>query len=122
MMPQVNYIIRSMKDEDITQVAQIDREAFSSEWMFRSHDSYKRDLRNSLARYVVAYTKNEVTPKLSVQRPPWFKRILSYNHYASAAEHIIGFAGFWLMLREAHLIVIAVRNDYRCAGIGEGLL
>ena len=124
-MPQVNYIIRPMKYEDIPQVAQIDREAFSSEWMFRSQASYKRDLSNSLAHYVVACTKNEATPKLSVQgvqKLPWFKRLFSYNHYPSTTEHIIGFAGFWLMLREAHLIVIAARNNYRRVGIGEGLL
>ncbi len=124
MMPEVNYIIRPMKGEDIPQVAQIDRQAFSSEWMFRSQDSYKRDLNNASARYVVACTKKEGIPKLTgqdAQRSPWFKRLLSYNHYPNTAEHIIGFAGFWLMLNEAHVTVIAVRSNYLRVGIGEGL-
>jgi ribosomal-protein-alanine N-acetyltransferase len=123
-MPEVNYVIRPMKDEDIPQVAQIDREAFSSEWMFRSQASYKQDLNNPAACYVVASMKKGVIPKLAgqdVQKAPWFKRLFSYNHYPNTAEYIIGFAGFWLMLKEAHVTVIAVRNNYRRVGIGEGL-
>lgn len=123
-MAEANCIIRPMKDEDIPQVAQIDREAFSSEWMFRSQDSYKRDLNNPAACYVVACMKKEVIPKLAgqdVQKVPWFKRLFSYNHYPNTAEYVIGFAGFWLMSKEAHVTVIAVRNNYRRVGIGEGL-
>lgn len=123
-MAEVNYVIRPMKDEDIPQVAQIDREAFSSEWMFRSQDSYKRDLNNPAACYVVACMKKEVMPKLAgqdVQKLPWFKRLFSYNHYPNTAEYVIGFAGFWLMSKEAHITVIAVRNNYRRVGLGEGL-
>jgi len=129
IMKKTTYIIRPMTDGDISQVAEIDREAFSSEWMFRSYASYKRDLGNPLARYVTACIKREITPKLNrsdVQQLPWFKRVFGFNRPQNeeerAAECIIGFAGFWLMLKEAHIIAIAVRNNYRRIGVGEGLL
>ena len=37
-------------------------------------------------------------------------------------EHVVGFSGFWMMVGEAHIIAIGVRNGYRQLGIGEGLL
>jgi [ribosomal protein S18]-alanine N-acetyltransferase len=118
-----------MKESDIAPVAEIDREAFSSEWMFRSYASYKQDLSNPVARYVVAYAKREFLPKSNqdnMQQLPWFKRILgldaSGNEETVASEYIIGFAGFWLMLREAHIIAIAVRAGFRQLGVGEALL
>lgn len=128
-MQKMTYIIRPMTDRDIPQVAEIDREAFSSEWMFRSYTSYKRDLENPLARYVTAGIKKENASKLNrsdVPRLPWFKRLFGFNHPQNGGkyitESIIGFAGFWLMLKEAHIIAIAVRNNYRRIGVGEGLL
>jgi ribosomal-protein-alanine N-acetyltransferase len=127
-MQKMTYIIRPMEDRDIPQVAEIDREAFPSEWMFRSYASYKRDLNNPVAHYVAACTKREIAPELNrseVQRPPWFKRLFGFSHLengAHATEYITGFAGFWIMIREAHIIAIAVRNNYRQIGLGEGLL
>jgi len=37
-------------------------------------------------------------------------------------ELVIGFAGFWTILDEAHIISIAVRKAYLSQGIGQGLL
>jgi len=37
-------------------------------------------------------------------------------------QHIIGFAGFWIMADEAHITTIASRKAYRRQGIGELLL
>ena len=119
----VNYIIHPMKDEDIPQVAEIDHEAFPNEWMFRSHTSYKQDLNNPVARYVVACTELN---RQGVQQLPLFKRLFSFNRSPDERKHIVeyivGFAGFWLMLKDAHITTIAVRNNYRRIGIGEGLL
>lgn len=118
-----------MKEGDIAQVAEIDREAFSSEWMSRSYASYKRDLDNPLASYIAACMKKGFISKLNqddAQQLPWFKRLFDFNppqnEERDTTECIIGFAGFWLMLKEAHIISIAVRSDYRRIGVGEGLL
>jgi len=113
-----------MQYEDIPQVAQIDREAFPGEWVFRSQAAYKQDLDNSSVRYTVACKKNDVSEPVEPAMPkvPWFKRLFGYGRHLNASEDIVGFSGFWMMVGEAHVIAIGVRNGYRQLGIGEGLL
>jgi len=124
LMSGTSYIIRRMEYEDIPQVAQIDREAFPGEWVFRSQAAYRRDLDNPSMRYIVACrdkhateSGGQVMPRLS-----WFKRVFSYERRLNTREYIVGFSGFWMMVGEAHIIAIGVRNGYRQLGIGEGLL
>ncbi len=134
-MPEVAYLIRPMVDEDIPQVTEIDREAFPGESLFRPYTSYKQEIHNSLAHYIVASIEKGTGPKPSQedrQKKSWLKRLLGHHHLAISTsvernhlyskEYIVGFAGFWTMLNEAHIIAIAVRNNYRRKGIGEGLL
>ena len=118
------YIIRPMKYEDIPQVAQIDREAFPGEWVFRSQSAYKQDLDNPSIRYVVVCKERHVPESegRAMSKPPWFKRLFSYGRRLNTPENIVGFSGFWMMMKEAHIIAIGVRNGYRQLGIGEGLL
>ena len=124
LMADTYYVIRPMEDEDIPQVAQIDREAFPGEWVFRSQSAYKRDLANPFVRYIVACNKRDVSEPegQTVQELPWFKRLFHYEHHLNVAENIVGFSGFWMMMGEAHIIAIGVRDSYRRLGIGEGLL
>ena len=124
LMQRVHYTIRPMKYEDIPQVAQIDREAFPGEWVFRSQSSYKQDLDNLSGRYLVACTQKDIAESRGqeVQKRPWFKRLFSHGRCLTTSENIIGFSGFWIMVREAHIIAIGVRDGYRRLGIGEGLL
>jgi len=123
-MPGTSYIIRRMKYEDISQVAQIDREAFPGEWVFRSQAAYKQDLNNPSIRYIVAYRDRDGTESglQEMPRPSWFKRLFSYQRRLVTREYVVGFSGFWMMVGEAHIIAIGVRNGYRQLGIGEGLL
>ncbi|RLC65659.1 MAG: ribosomal-protein-alanine N-acetyltransferase [Chloroflexi bacterium] len=119
----MHYIIRPMEHKDIPQVVQIDREAFPGEWVFRSQSAYERDLENPSIRNIVACTKKEgrESGERAVQLP-WFKRLFGHERQLNPSEYIVGFSGFWIMMREAHLIAIGVRNGYRRLGIGEGLL
>lgn len=123
-MPDVHYVIRPMKHEDIPQVVQIDREAFPGEWVFRSESAYKQDLDNPSIRYLVACKRGSVAESGEQARakPPWFKRLFTGERRLSTSENIVGFTGFWMMLQEAHIIAIGVRNGYRRLGIGESLL
>jgi ribosomal-protein-alanine N-acetyltransferase len=118
------YIIRPMEYEDIPQVTQIDREAFPGEWVFRSQSAYKRDIDNPSVRYIVACNKGDVSESegQAMQKLPWFKRLFSYGRQLNVSENIVGFSGFWMMMKEAHIIAIGVRDSYRRLGIGEGLL
>ncbi len=124
LMPGIYYVIRPMEYEDIPQVAQIDREAFPGEWVFRSQSAYKQDLDNPSVRYVVACKGRHVpeSERQAMQKVPWFKRLFSYGRHLNTSEDIVGFSGFWMMVGEAHIIAIGVRNGYRQLGIGEGLL
>jgi len=124
LMPGTYYVIRPMQYEDIPQVAQIDREAFPGEWVFRSQAAYKQDLNNPSVRYIVACNKRDVSESegQAIQKVPWFKRLFSYERHLSVSENIVGFSGFWMMMKEAHIIAIGVKNGYRQLGIGEGLL
>ena len=113
-----------MEYEDIPQVAQIDREAFPGEWVFRSQSAYERDLDNPSIHHIVACTRKEEVESggRAAQRLPWFKRLFSHELQLNSLGYIVGFSGFWIMMREAHVIAIGVRNRYRRLGIGEGLL
>jgi ribosomal-protein-alanine N-acetyltransferase len=123
LMPGKYYTIRPMRYEDIPQVAQIDREAFPGEWVFRSQSAYRRDLDNPSVRYIVACDNGDASESgRAIQRLPWFKRLFSQEHHLNISENIVGFSGFWMLMKEAHVIAIGVRDDYRRLGIGEGLL
>jgi ribosomal-protein-alanine N-acetyltransferase len=124
LMSATSYIIRRMQYEDIPQVAQIDREAFPGEWVFRSQAAYKQDLDNPSIRYIVARKDKDATEsgRQVTPRPSWFKRVFCYEHRLDTREYIVGFAGFWMMVGEAHIIAIGVRNGYRQLGIGQSLL
>jgi ribosomal-protein-alanine N-acetyltransferase len=124
LMPDICYVIRPMEYEDIPQVAQIDREAFPGEWVFRSQSAYKQDLNNPAIRYVVACKRGDApeSGRQAMQKLPWYKQVFSHGRHLSTAEDIVGFSGFWMMMGEAHIIAIGVRNGYRQLGIGEGLL
>ena len=113
-----------MEYEDIPQVVQIDREAFPGEWVFRSQSAYKQDLDNPSIRYIVACKKRDVSESggQEMQKLPWFKRLFSYERHLNTSENIVGFSGFWMMMGEAHIIAIGVRDGYRRLGVGEGLL
>jgi len=124
LMSDIYYVIRSMQFEDIPQVAQIDREAFPGEWVFRSQSAYKQDLNNPSVRYIVACNKRNVSESdgQEMQKKAWFKRLFSAGRHVRVPENVVGFSGFWMMMKEAHIIAIGVRDNYRRLGIGEGLL
>ena len=56
---QGGYSVRLMREEDVPQIAEVDREAFPSQWPPPPH-TYKRELKNRLASYVVV-TENGST-------------------------------------------------------------
>lgn len=129
MVGKNQYTIRLAKDRDIHQVAEIDREAFSEEQLFRSYASYHREIHNPLARYIVACAEEEHelnTNRQIMPEPPWYKRLLSHNHHnvqhTTSEQYVFGFAGFWITPDEAHITALGVRSNHRRSGMGERLL
>ena len=115
-----------MRQEDIAQVTEIDREAFPT--MLPLTD-YQRELKRPPAHYIVAYddekTVDEPEAKASLQKARWLlKRVCLFSGRIAllGRQYVIGFAGFWVMAEEAHIINLAVRQSCRRRGIGELLL
>lgn len=116
--------------EDIGQVRDIEREAFSSSW---PQTSFKREINSPRNSYLVAWESptnpedsplddpaaNDESPglvdnlKRLIGRPP---------RRSTSAEVIVGFVGMWFMGPEAHITAIAVREARRGHGIGELLI
>lgn len=130
----MNYIIRPMQDRDIAQALEIDREAFPTQWPHPSYSSFKQELRNRLARYIIiseprqieTTVPNEESKSLRQRLLRFFApdRLSNSNEEISASRHeyVVGIAGFWVMVDEAHITTLGVRNAYRRRGIGERLL
>ncbi|MFH1647090.1 MAG: ribosomal protein S18-alanine N-acetyltransferase [Chloroflexota bacterium] len=128
----MTYSIRRMVKDDLTQITEIDREAFPTQW---PPANYRQELQNQLAHYIVAWDdtkKVEVSPT----RPPRALSILrSWLRWLGRRrprpddppprvfqQYIVGFSGIWVIVDEAHITNIAVRQAYQGRGFGELLL
>ncbi len=121
------YTIEPMTIDDIPAVMAVERECFPTPW---PASAYKRELRDtSTARYIVARyhstaIKDPIEPAptrslIRIRIP-----ILGWPPPPPAPPKapIVGFAGLWLMLDEAHITTIGVKPTHRGRGVGELLL
>lgn len=128
----MSYTIRRMQDRDIPQALEIDREAFPAQWPHPSYTSFKQELRNRLACYIVVAKPRELETleQVTDNKTLWQKFLHLFDHdrffgeeaSQSPKEYIVAIAGFWIMVDEAHITTLAIRNAYRRLGIGERLL
>lgn len=87
-----SVVIRKMKLSDIDSVVNIERNSFPIPW---TREAFVSELKgNQLARYYVAEFDNRV----------------------------VGYAGVWLIMDEAHVTNIAIHPEYRGRGIGKKLV
>jgi ribosomal-protein-alanine N-acetyltransferase len=85
-------VVEPMRLEDVPPVHEIERLSFRTPWPAYA---FEQELRgNRLARYVVA----------------------------RAGERVVGFAGVWLMVDDAHVTTFGVHPEWRRQGIGRQLL
>jgi ribosomal-protein-alanine N-acetyltransferase len=136
-----------MQLSDVPEVERIERQSFSSPW---SRYAYEHDLTdNKLAHYLVMRQGGEeeaqetARPEDKEQKavsvppgrqlmPSWLRtaavllgfkmRIQTPAAPTKPRPPILGFAGMWLMVEEAHLVTIAVDPVHRRKGLGELLL
>jgi len=126
--------VRPMQREDIVKVAEIDREAFPTEW---PPPNFGRELQNRLAHYIIACDADHtIDSKEPVTIPGkgfthmvdvvlhrfGYRKNSNKSSPALPVGYITGYAGYWIMADEAHIISIASRKEYRRQGIGELLL
>jgi ribosomal-protein-alanine N-acetyltransferase len=88
--------VDDMRVADIPQVHEVERLSFATPWPLHA---FEQELRNNrLARYVVARAS------------------------AGGEDRVVGFAGVWLMVDEAHITTFGVHPDFRRQGVGRRLL
>jgi ribosomal-protein-alanine N-acetyltransferase len=127
----LRYSVRPMVPGDIPQVSDIERESFPSMW---PQTTYKKELRNRLARYLVMLEDGSYVESAAEgdgergsvgPSAPWrraVRRILRLEpDPPPTRELIVGFVGLWLMVGEGHIVTIAVREARRRRGLGESL-
>ena len=83
-----NLIIRHMT---VDAVYKVEENCFTDPW---SKDSIRKELKNDLARYLVAEIDNQ----------------------------IVGYVGVWFVVDEGHITNVAVHSDYRGRKIGDKLV
>ena len=86
-----NIIIEPMTLSDIDGVFEVEKSCFEDYW---SKDSFKKELSNDVARYIVA----------------------------KLGGKIVGYVGIWLIVDEGHITNVAVHKDYRGQKIGDKLI
>jgi len=86
-----NMIIRSMTMDDVNAVYIVEENCFIDPW---SKESIKKELKNNLARYLVAQLDDK----------------------------IVGYVGVWFVVDEGHITNVAVHSDYRGKKIGDKLV
>lgn len=96
MAVTLSLMVDAMRIGDIEAVHEIERLSFSTPWP--AHAFEQELTGNRLARYIVA---RAATPQ---------------------GERLVGFAGVWLMVDEAHITTFGVHPDWRRRGVGRRLL
>jgi ribosomal-protein-alanine N-acetyltransferase len=121
MLTKSRYQVRPMTEADIDQVADIERESFPTTW---PRTAYRRELSNRMARYLVIVDRSH-QPVDGARRTPrrsFFSMLRHDQEEPPTSDYIVGYVGVWLMVDEAHVVAIAVREAYRRRGLGELLL
>ena len=128
----MTYSVRPMQYADLEQVREIDQEAFPNQW---PTPNYRQELNNKLAYYIVLRDdsrRRDPSPQATVPegKPSLLDRLLPWRKPGNinripdepTHDYLAGFSGIWLLVDEAHITNIAVRNRYQGRGLGEYLL
>ena len=104
--------VAPMMLDDLAQVLVIDRLSFPQPW---SEQSYRFELQeNRHSHFIVAVA---AAARSAPRR--WWDRLAGRR---PAARLVVGYAGLWLVVDEAHINTLAVHPEWRGQGIGEQLL
>ncbi|MEW6423501.1 MAG: ribosomal protein S18-alanine N-acetyltransferase [Bacillota bacterium] len=89
---KLEVYLTPMREDHVEEVYRIEKLSFPTPW---PRISFIHELQNELAFYLVALLKN---------------------------KEVVGYAGMWLVLNEAHVTNLAVHPGYRGLGIGRALM
>ena len=111
-MPEfLPYLIQPMTLADIDQVMEIEQQSFSSPWSARAYRYEITENQHSTMLVV----RPAIGPEGVLAR--WTRRLRGTN-----PGPVLGYAGFWLLVDDAHVCTIAVHPQWRRRRLGELLL
>lgn len=111
MSGQIPYLVEPMTLSDLDQVMAIEQATFSLPWSKRA---YRYELvENEHSTMLVV----RPAPQLVGHTAKWLRSL----HLANPGP-VLGYAGFWLLVEDAHVATIAIDPDWRRRGLGEFLL
>lgn len=123
----MRYVVNQMVMADISRVVEIEKLAYPSTW---PPSAYRKELQdNPMAHYIVV--RDSRKPRILAStaadsgKRPFPLSLLPPKPplpLSPDAASIVGFAGLWLMVDEAHVTTIATHPNYRGRGLGELLL
>lgn len=121
------FLIESMRVEDIPEVVEIEQICFATPW---PASAYRRELQNtSSTRYVVVRQLENESEAPTDTEPPFLDRLMSHldntrpdKPSPATANPVVGYAGLWMMMDEAHITTIGVHPLYRGKRLGELML
>jgi ribosomal-protein-alanine N-acetyltransferase len=117
-----------MTQEDVEEVSAVERLCFTNPWPV---SAYRRELRNPSQNYYIVLRDDpdadDEDPPVLIETQPINSRRqgrfafwpLGHRTQRLDPPPIIGFAGMWHVLDEAHVTTIGVRPDYQGRGLGE---
>lgn len=109
-----------MEVEDIPDVAAVERLCFSNPW---PPSAYRRELRDPARNHyiVLRWTGDEGADTGVAERPRPLLPLFSFGRRGETGSRsrIVGFAGLWIMLDEAHITTIGIAPDHRRRSLGE---
>ncbi len=125
-----------MTQDDVEEVSAVERLCFTNPW---PQSAYRRELRNPDQNYYIVLRDDPeadlqendhesggngdlamFTPRTGSRRPRRFTLWpLGRRQASNHTPPIIGFAGMWNLLDEAHVTTIGVTPDLRGKGLGE---
>lgn len=127
----MRYAIERMTMSDVPRVVEIERLAYPSTW---PPSAYRKELQdNRWAHYIVLRDKHLVQDSIPVsvseqEKPrrffplPFLPGRAATTAPPASLASIVGFAGLWLMVDEAHVTTIAMHPGFRRRGLGEFML
>jgi ribosomal-protein-alanine N-acetyltransferase len=118
-----------MRLDDIADIGQVEKECFPTPW---PASAYRRELRNPAGNYylVARWRPNEDEERQARGEEPAGQRGAGFNLFSflqrpqppAHPHRLVGFAGMWTMMDEAHITTIGVGVAHRGRHVGELLL
>lgn len=119
-----SVVVTTMSLDDIPAVMAIERASFPRPWPERA---YRYELTENPEAYFVVARAYEVEATPAAPRSHWQRLAqrlgLQGRAPAQRALHtVVGFAGMWMHVDEAHIATIATHPGWRRRGVGERIL